>query len=408
MQQRNKWKNRLKPVVLGMGLALSTLTIRHWYETFTFGHPLCQDCRPDFPQFYAAARLIWESPSALYDEASQLAIQRTIDSRIGDSLLPYTYPPFTAVAFMPLGRLPFNAAFVAMTVLNTLLLAISLRLLTERLQLESEQSTWLKLTTFCNFGVHSVFLQGQASFILLSLLVWFTLSVDQRRSVGSGLSAGLMFIKPQLQVDPFILLLARPMWRALVIASSMVVVLAGFSVFLVGWVGISQYVSLLTTYLTVERGYGSYPEAMHNLRAVAQYAAPFAWSRYLWVALVLPVLTATFYINVRPSLNERTNAILWIGNFVASALITPHLYPHDLAILIIPAAFALKTFGSPVPVWLILLLVVLGVYPLLPLTFGNSLPPLVPLVLLIIFFACVRLLWRADRRSRKAQSPGAA
>src|SRR5258705_2870916 len=138
MQQRNKWKNRLKPVVLGMGLALSTLTIRHWYETFTFGHPLCQDCRPDFPQFYAAARLVWESPSALYEEANQLAIQRTIDSRIGDSLLPYTYPPFTAVVLMPLGRLPFNAAFVAMTLLNTLLLASSLRLLTERLRLESE------------------------------------------------------------------------------------------------------------------------------------------------------------------------------------------------------------------------------------------------------------------------------
>lgn len=82
--QQECWNRRFKAVALGIILALTALTIRHWYETTLFGHPLCANCRSDFPQFYAAAKLIWQSPSALYDEASQLAIQRTIDSRIGD------------------------------------------------------------------------------------------------------------------------------------------------------------------------------------------------------------------------------------------------------------------------------------------------------------------------------------
>ncbi len=34
MQQSERWKNRFKAVALGIGLALTMLTIRHWYETF--------------------------------------------------------------------------------------------------------------------------------------------------------------------------------------------------------------------------------------------------------------------------------------------------------------------------------------------------------------------------------------
>jgi len=114
-----------------------------------------------------------ESPSALYDEASQLAIQRTIDSRIGDSLLPYTYPPFTAVVSHAARRLPFNAAFVAIHVKHFVIGELS-SAADRTARLESEQATWLK-RQLLQFRLHSVFLQGAASFILLSYFVWFTL-----------------------------------------------------------------------------------------------------------------------------------------------------------------------------------------------------------------------------------------
>ena len=77
----NRWNNRLKAVAMGLIIALSGVTIRHWYGTFMHGHPPCDDCRPNFPCFYAAAKLIWSAPSSLYDHASQLAIQKTIDPR---------------------------------------------------------------------------------------------------------------------------------------------------------------------------------------------------------------------------------------------------------------------------------------------------------------------------------------
>jgi Glycosyltransferase family 87 len=395
--QQECWNRRFKAVALGIVLALTALTVRHWYETTLFGHPICANCRPDFPQFYAAAKLIWQSPSALYDEASQLAIQKTIDSRIGDSLLPYTYPPFTAMVFMPLGWLSFPVAFAAMALFNLVLFVFSLRLLISRLQLTPEQSIWLILIGLSNFGVHSALLQGQASFVILTLMAIFAFSFQETHHFKAGLSTGLMFFKPQLQLAPFIILFTRRRWLALAIASITVTALAAFSVILVGWAAIHQYLILLQTYLVAERGHGSYPEAMHNLRALAQYAVPFSWSRYLWVALLLLVIAATFILNAQQRTSPKMTAVQWIGNFVAGVLIAPHLYPHDLAILIIPAAFSLKMFQEAVPLWLIFVMIAVGVYPVLPLAFGEHMPPLVPLTLLVIFFQCVLLSYREER-----------
>lgn len=406
LAQPNKWNNRLKAMALGLGLALTFLTIRHWYETFSFGHPLCEDCRPDFPQFYAAAQLAWYSPAALYEPSRQLVIQKSIDPRITE-ILPYTYPPVTAVLLIPLGWLPFPLAFAAMTALNLLLLVCSIRLLIVNFHLKNDQSRWLILSALCNFGVHSVILQGQISLVVLMLLTIFAVVPQDRGRLGAGLSAGLVFIKPQLQVVPILVLLGRRMWPALAIASTTVMALMIVSVMLVGWSGVEQYVSLIGTYLTIERGYGSYPEAMHNLRALAQYAVPFPWSRYLGLTLTVCVIAAAFLLNRLRHTDPRIVALQWIGNFIAGILITPHLYPHDLAILIVPTAIALKLFGDGVPARLILLLIALGFYPLLTLMSGHRLPPLLPVTFLVILGFCVRFVRQGAIDCSRTSSPSA-
>jgi len=195
------------------------LTVRHWYGTFMDGHPPCNDCRADFPGFYAAAKLIWEKPSALYDNAPQLAIQKAIDNRIGDSILPFAYPPVTALVLMPLGWLSFRMAFVAITLVNMALLLFTLRLLIRKLGLQKRQSTWLLLSTFCNFGVHSVLLQGQTSLVVLFCLTAFMFSAMSGKQFHAGFWAGLNFLKPQLLPVPFIALTFQRLWQALSIAA---------------------------------------------------------------------------------------------------------------------------------------------------------------------------------------------
>ena len=404
--QRNRWNNRLKAIALGIGLALSLLTFRTWYETFLFGHPLCADCRPDFPQFYAGARLVWQNPTALYDPAKQLIIQKAIDPRITD-ILPYTYPPVTAVLLIPLGWLPFPLAYAAMTALNFLLLAVSIRLLIEKLKLTREQSTWLILSGLCNYGVHSGLILGQISIVALLLFAAFVVACQGRCQIGAGLFAGFIFIKPQLQAVPLFVLIGKRMWLSAAIASTTVLMFIILSVILVSWAGIEQYLNLIGTYLTIERGYGSYPEAMQNLRALVQYAVPFPLSRYFVLILTGCVIVAAILLNRPMHAEPRIVAAQWIGNFVAGILITPHLYPHDLAILIVPTAFAIKLYGETLPAWLFVLLIALGFYPLLALMSGHQLPPLVPLVFLVIFGFCVRWVRRSVVDHSRVPTPSA-
>lgn len=401
MMHSPRWNNRIKAVALGIGLALTALTVRHWYGTFVYGYPLCNDCRSDFPGFYSAARLIWEKPATLYDYAPQLAIQKAIDNRIGDSILPFAYPPTTALVLMPLGWLPFRVAFVTMTLVNISLLVLSLCLLAKKLDLRKDQTLWLALTAFCSVAVHSVLLQGQTSFLVFSCLTAFMVSATDKKEILAGLSAGVNFIKPQLLVIPFVVLAFQRLWRALAVSALVVTGLALLSVAIVGTHGIREYIDLLRFYSTTPSGFGSYPEKMHNLRALVQYWVPFHWAFYVWFALVIPIGLLTAWMNTRVTRDSQTVAVLWIGNFLAMMLITPHLYAHDLVLLLIPSAWVLKLSGATIPWFLPPALISVAVLPILPLALDDGVPSPLPIIFLLGYYFCIRFVLSA--RSTETQ-----
>lgn len=389
MLQLARWNNRMKAVAVGFGIALTMLNVRHWYGTLMTGHPPCSDCRADFPGFYAAAKLMWENPSALYEYAPQLAIQRAIDNRIGDSILPFAYPPVTALVLMPLGWLSFRTAFVTMTLVNIGLLMWIIHLLGRNLKLSKDQIAWLSLSVFCSFSVHSILLQGQTSLLVLFCLTYFMLFARSGKQMSAGFWAALSFIKPQLLAVPFIALMFQRLWRGFFFGVIVVVGLALLSVMLVGIAGIGEYLQLLRFYSTTPSGFGSYPEKMHNLRALVQYFAPFSLAPYFWFALVIPIGVVTMWINARKVENGRLSAFLWIANFLAMMLITPHLYSHDLSFLIVPMALLLKLAGDPIPWALPPCLVCVSVLPILPLLLGETVPPPLPIIFLCGYVICV-------------------
>jgi hypothetical protein len=266
-ERRQRRNGRLKAAAFGLGLALTALTIRHWYGTFSHGYPGCENCRPDFPSLYSGAKLIWENPRALYDLQRQLAIQKDIDPRIGESVLAYAYPPVTALLLMPLGWLSFANAYLVMTVVNGLLLLLTFKLLVQSLQLHKEQAAWLGLLIFCNFGVHSTILQGQTSFLTLLLVVLFMRSLLQAKQTASGLAGGALFFKPQMIAVPFLILASRRSWRALLVGVAFTSALIGFSVLLVGIDGIADYLQIARRFAASTSELGTNPRDMHNLRS---------------------------------------------------------------------------------------------------------------------------------------------
>jgi hypothetical protein len=293
---------------------------------------------------------------------------------------------------MPLGWLSFRAAFVGMTLVNISLLLLILRLLVKKLELGRDQTAWLSLTAFCSFGVHSVLLQGQTSLLVFFCLTAFMISARDKKEVTAGLSAGLNFIKPQLLAVPFVVLAFQRFWRGLIIAGLVVTGLALLSAVLVGTRGIGEYIGLLKFYSTTPSGFGSYPEKMHNLRALVQYWVPFHVALYVWLALVVVIGLLTVWMNTLRNQDAQASAVLWIGNFLAMMLITPHLYSHDLVLLLIPSALVLKLAGSSIPWFVSAALISLSALPILPLVLDDGVPSPLPIFLLSGYCICVYLM----------------
>ena len=389
MGQRSTCNNRLKAVALGLALALGALTIRHGYETFSFGHPSCDNCRPDFPSLYSGAKLMWKNRAALYDLDQQLKIQKTIDPRIADSVLAFAYPPTTALVLMPLGWLSFSNAYLLMTVVNVLVLMLALRVLAKNLALNGEQFQWLLLTTFCSFGVHSAILQGQTSILLILPVSLFIRSVLQGSQTAAGLCIGALFFKPQLLPVPFLVLTAQRRGRALALGISLLAVSAILSVSLVGWDGINDYFRLAQRFGASESDLGTNPQDMHNLRALVYYALPATLVTPVWIGGEILLAIGALFLNAKAGVDEKGIAAQWVGNMLVIILLSPHLHAHDLALLIPANAFVLKLCRGSLPVTVSCSLVALGIFPLLPWLLATPLPPVLPLVFLIAFVGCV-------------------
>ena len=384
-------------MTLGLGLALSMLTLRHWYETVFFGRPLCENCETDFPAIYAGARLVWENPTALYDLKQQALFEKAVDPPLDDSTLAFAYPPITALLLMPLGWTSFAGAYLLMSLVSGVALLVSLRLLRESLQLNKQQFRWLKLTTVCNFGVHVTFVLGQTSLIILLIFSLLVAAAYQRDSIRSGIWSGALFLKPQLLAVPMLVLAARRLWRAMCLGLLVIGISAAISAFLVGEKGIADYIQIANRFSSTQSNLGTNPRDMHNLRALALFVFQAPFATYFWAVLSGLVLAVTALFNFRLPQNESIRSTQWVVNLLAVLLLSPHLHAHDLSLLVIVSALVLKNcenYESWISISVLLVLLAVGLFPLFPRIFEiHWPPPVLPMVFLAAFFYYARSLF---------------
>src|SRR6476646_570398 len=91
---------------------------------------------PDFTIFYTAGKcLVQGRGRQLYDPETQFAIQREFASEVKqrENALPFNHPPFEALLFAPLARLPYVAAYLVWAVVNIALVLGFWNLLRPRL-----------------------------------------------------------------------------------------------------------------------------------------------------------------------------------------------------------------------------------------------------------------------------------
>lgn len=364
---------RIQAAAVGIALALFAFISPCWWDMARDGVPSCNLVNVDFAAFYTAAKLVTDNPATLYDLTAQRSVQQPL------ALLPYFYPPFFAFALAPLAWLSYSGAFVALTLLNLALLALSLMLLMKRLNLSRQQSTWLILAAACNYGVYYALLVGQTSFISLAILTVFATAT---RPQTAGIAAGLLFFKPSLAAAPMLALIVKNQRKAVGIALGLAGCLLGLSFLAIGLDGVTDYLSIAARAASGDTFLEIRPERMQNLRALIGYFVSSLWLGYVWLAAIIAIFVLTLKRTGQANFNQLV--------FVALLLTAPHLHEHDLTLAIVPAALFLKSVGDELKSWQALALIGFGLLPLVNATFAP-LPPLAPIALLLVWAGSIPL-----------------
>lgn len=377
------WNNRIAALALGLGLAMSAVILPCWWSIFRYHNPSCSAYKPDFVSLYTGAVLTRTDRAALYDLDKQRLVQQPVDPSRGSWVLPFFYPPFFAVALLPLASMSFSAAFATMTMVNLALLVSAIGILVRKLRLNRRQTHWLMLSTLCNYGVHYALLEAQTSFMALMLLVLFVMAVQESMGGKAGTWASLMVFKPQLAVAPFLVLLGKRKWRELGLSMVIIALLAVVSLAAVGVEGMRAYLELSRRAAAGDEFLHIQPEGMHNLRALTTFFVAPPWRDLIWWTATVAAMVLIFFRSRAKDVSGGISLTDWISILLAGVLIAPHLHSHDLTLLILPAAFLLKRAGDAVPPLVSFALVVVGVLPLINTVAYPHLPPLLPIALLI-------------------------
>jgi hypothetical protein len=187
----------------------------------------------DFITFWSAAWLALHGrPEAAFDWQAIAAAQHVGVPAMGEKLFLWHYPPTFQLAVLPLGLMPYLAAFAAFT-------AAGLALWTALLhRLVSDRRYWIVAAAMPAALIN--FVDGQNGFLTAALAV-FALLLLQSRPIAAGVLIGLLAIKPHLAVLFPIALIASGNWRAFASAAVTTAVFAAVSVAVLGWAPLAAF-----------------------------------------------------------------------------------------------------------------------------------------------------------------------
>jgi hypothetical protein len=304
----------------------------------------------DFPDFYAAARMVAGGHGhQLYDAEAQRQYQARHTGRIGTL---YIHPPFEIVLYLTVAWLPLKYAYLLWSLLNLALIAASSRLLAnEALRF---CNWWLLFAASLTFVPLALCIQqGQDSLLLLLLIVLAFKALRWNRAFAAGCWLGLGLFKFQVVLPMLVVLLLTRNGSARKSMAkgfgSVTVGLVAVSTAISGWSVFRDYPVFLL-HLRGQTFAGIFPQAMANLRGLGYIIFHNDQSaRAITVlsigSILALLLTVIGWKDLRltrepdATANGSDNFDRAFANTVLSALLVSyHLNPHDLTILLLPLA----------------------------------------------------------------------
>jgi hypothetical protein len=304
----------------------------------------------DFPDFYCAARMLAEGHGhQLYDPDVQRQYQARYSGRVGTL---YIHPPFEAPLYLAVSWLPLRRAYALWFVLNLAFLAISLRSLAKD-ALPPWDWRLLLAASLTFVPVLLCLQQGQDSLLLLLFVVLAFIALRRKRAFAAGCWLALGLFKFQI-VLPLALVIVLTQNRSVTNAftkgfSLVALTLAGLSAAISGWSVFNVYPRFLLQ-LRSQPFAGIIPPAMANFRGLTYFF--FRSDRSFWAIAAASVLCAIALLIAvtvckaaqHPSTRDATHDefdLAFASTVLFALLVSYHLNPHDLTLLLLPIAVVL-------------------------------------------------------------------
>lgn len=290
-----------------------------------------EDAHFDFGVFYYGAHMVLDGARhSLYDVPTQHLFQLRFHRPLA---LMFCHPPFATIPFLPIAKLPIEAAFIAWTAISLTLLVFCVQVLAQYAGLRC--GNWPILLCIAFMPVASCLGHGQLSFLILSgYVLAYSLWRKERFFLG-GLALSIVDIKFQLVVGFVAVLLLKRKWRELAGFASGSAVLIAISALITGIPGLLRYPAFL---LSGMGDSGAKPTEMACWRGLMSIIG----ADHVLVVAVVSAVTILFAAGLwREDLDRGFTAAL-----IAAMLVSYHFNVSDLSLFLIPAFLAVR-LGFP-------------------------------------------------------------
>lgn len=307
----------------------------------------------DLPAFYGAARIVRSGDATrLYDWRAQRAAERDLLPESEQGWIPFAYPPFVAVAYVPFTLLPFKWAYAAHTIGMVALCAIAVVLacrLTPGLQ-EYRVSAVAAALGF--YPLFRAVLGGQNTSISLMCAAGAAAALARQNALGAGVWIGVWMFKPQLALPVAAMIAWRSRARGRFLIGIAISTAAYYAVATAvagpGWPWWWWRQGALP-FGTAERVINQ-----ENVISFAELGSAFA---VRWLGWTLAALTAAFAVWLAARRRELPPLDLVAIASATAVLIAPHALYYDAGLaslaLIASAARSRGTRPVIVALWVI-------------------------------------------------------
>ncbi len=287
--------------------------------------------------------------SRLYELDAQLETQRRLLPQLEPNagLLPFNYPPTTAVPLCLLVKLSRSTAFYTWSALQLVLLGLLVRQFLLLSECKSAEQFVLLLATLTAFPAVFVSLQmGQLSILVLVALAGWVLAMQENRVRLTALCLVMATIKPQLAITAVVITVADRRWRVLFWSTLLGLAWVAVATVFTDWQAWWNWLSVLRRSAGEAGQLGIFPERMYCLKCILfgilgrDHMGLVNTLSFGLLALTLVILSMMWIANWY-GFRQRLALSLLLGT-----LVIPHLNPADAVVYALPTLLGAKVIRA--------------------------------------------------------------